>query len=157
MVAFGTTQFGGESPWRSHDFGKAAPADKAATGTARRGKRILIVEDETILAMDIQATLCAAGFAVAGIASDADQACRLAEATHPALAIMDIRLARGSDGIEAAATILRDFGIKSVFLSAHLDADTRRRAQTAHPHALLDKPVEPGRLIAVVGEALNAV
>lgn len=141
--------------WPGSPPPRASASDGARPGGVE-GKRILIVEDETILAMDIQATLLAAGFEVAGVASDAAQACRLAEATRPALAIMDIRLARGGDGIEAAATILRNFGIKSVFLSAHLDADTRRRAQAAHPHALLDKPVEPGRLIEVVGEALNA-
>jgi DNA-binding NarL/FixJ family response regulator len=133
-----------------------ASASDGARPDGADGKRVLIVEDETILAMDIQGMLRAAGFEVAGVASDAVQACRLAEATRPALAIMDIRLARGSDGIEAAATILRDFGIKSVLLSAHLDADTRRRAEAAHPYALLDKPVKPDRLIEVVGEALNA-
>jgi DNA-binding NarL/FixJ family response regulator len=132
-----------------------ANASDGARPDGADGKRVLIVEDETILAMDIQGMLRAAGFEVAGVASDAAQACRLAEATRPALAIMDIRLARGSDGIEAAATILRDFGIKSVLLSAHLDADTRRRAEAAHPYALLDKPVKPDRLIEVVGEALN--
>jgi DNA-binding NarL/FixJ family response regulator len=139
-----------EDPPRSND--DASRRDRKASDN----KRILIVEDETILALDLQATLIASGFEVAGVARDSIQAYSLAGETRPALVIMDIRLADGSDGVDAAAAILENFGIKSVFLSAHLDADTRKRAEIARPQALLNKPVEPGTLIQVVTQALKA-
>jgi len=118
-------------------------------------KRILIVEDETLIALDLQAIVLAAGYPLAGVAQDGAQAHRLASEARPSLVIMDIRLARGSDGIEAAKQIFESFGIRSVFLSAHLDAETRARAVVANPHALLSKPIEPNALLQVIARAFG--
>jgi len=134
-------------------------ARKAVDGRAHRiasGRgRVLIVEDEPWIAMDLERLIRDAGYDVAGLAHDADEALHIAEETRPALMLMDIRLAGARDGIDAAHDVYRRFGIRSIFVSGHFDGATRRRAEAVKPHAMLDKPIEPDRLIAAVRKALS--
>lgn len=105
--------------------------------------------------MELQETLARGGFDVVGLAGDGDSAVRLAGELAPSLVLMDIRLAAGGDGIESAIRILDLYGIRSLFVSGHLDAATRRRAESARPLAILDKPVPPADLLQVVTAALG--
>jgi CheY-like chemotaxis protein len=122
-----------------------------------RPKRILLVEDEIWIALDLERILVAAGYEVVRLAKEEMEALRLAETTRPSLVLMDVRLRDGSDGIDAATKIYEKFGIRSIFLSAHLDDDTRRRAAAAHPYAFIEKPFELSALLRQIGAALPGV
>ena len=102
-------------------------------------RRILIVEDEFILAFDLEARLLDMGYAVVGM-SDTGAAAVAAAARHqPDLILMDVRLSGEMDGIAAALEIHLSQDIPILFMSAYADAGTLRRAQTAAPHGFLSK------------------
>jgi DNA-binding NarL/FixJ family response regulator len=144
------------------DGGKAA--DDSAPGSASAERResvpgpcILLVEDDFLVGMEVQVGLEDAGYEVAGVAATAEEAVELAAERRPALVVMDIRLASERDGIDAALEIFRTFGIRSLFASAHVDAQVRRRAEPARPLGWVAKPYRVETLLAAVGEALDEV
>ena len=96
-------------------------------------KGILIVEDEAIVAMDIQARLESLGYNVLGTADSGARAITLASATRPDLVMMDIRLHGPMDGISAAETIHETTRSPIVFLTAHAEEPTLQRAKKAEP------------------------
>jgi PAS domain S-box-containing protein len=102
--------------------------------------RVLVVEDEAIVAKDIAATLKAMNYEVTGIAGTGEEALALASSTRPDLVLMDIMLPGGMDGIEAASRIQTRMGIPIVFLTAHADEATLTRAKAAAPYGYLIKP-----------------
>jgi DNA-binding NarL/FixJ family response regulator len=116
---------------------------------------VLIVEDEYLVATEIEAGLSESGFDVAGIATTAAEAIRLAQAEHPTLIVMDIRLADGRDGIEAAREIYQTTGIRCVFATAYTEPAMRERAEAAAPLGWLAKPYAIEGLIATVRAALD--
>ena len=115
-------------------------------------RRILLVEDDFFVALEMAYQLKAAGFEVTGIAKTAEEAVAMTEADKPDLAIMDIQLAGRRDGIEAAIDLASKFGIRSIFATAHDDDTTRRRAAAARPLGWLQKPYVPALLVAMVNE-----
>jgi DNA-binding NarL/FixJ family response regulator len=119
--------------------------------------RILVVEDQYFVAVDCELTLQTAGYECVGLATTADEAVQLANAEHPDLVVMDIRLANRSDGVQAAIDIFERFGIRSVFASGHPDAVVHRQAERAHPLGWLSKPYTPAALICAVEGALEEV
>jgi DNA-binding NarL/FixJ family response regulator len=116
---------------------------------------ILIVEDDFLVALQIEAALADAGYAVAGHAASAEEAFRAVEATRPALALMDIRLAGRMDGVDAALNLFRDYGVRCVFATAHSDPETRQRAAPAQPLGWLQKPYTMPAMVAAVQQALQ--
>jgi DNA-binding NarL/FixJ family response regulator len=116
--------------------------------------RVLIVEDDFLIAMQTEVALAAAGFEVVGPATTAEEAVALAGETQPALAVMDIRLASQRDGIDAARQIYQQFAIRCIFATAHDDAHTRGRAEPYAPLGWLPKPYTMASLVAAVAEAL---
>jgi len=121
----------------------------------RRSARLLIIEDDYLVGLELEYHLTAAGFAVVGIAATVDEALAMTAADKPELAIVDIRLADERDGVDAAVELNARFGIRSIFATAHADADTRRRGEAANPIAWLQKPYTPEALIALINEALR--
>jgi two-component system, response regulator PdtaR len=117
--------------------------------------RILIVEDDFLVASDMEAALTEAGFDLAGVASSAEQALALARAERPAIAVMDIRLAGKRDGIDAALELFDTLGIRCVFATAHYDEATKARAAPARPLAWVPKPYAMTSLINAVRVALQ--
>ncbi len=117
--------------------------------------RILIVEDDYFVGLQNEDMLTKAGFSVVGVATTADYALTLAARETPNLVLMDIRLAHSGDGIDAAIKLLQKHRIRSVFVTAHADPDTRSRAAAAHPLGWLVKPFTVGALIKAVREALS--
>ncbi|MBB5574942.1 MULTISPECIES: response regulator [Rhizobium] len=115
---------------------------------------ILIVEDDFFIAMDVEATLIAAGYSLAGIAASAEEAIHLAVSSRPALVIMDIRLAGKRDGVDAALELFRDHGIRCIFATAHADHEIIQRADPACPLAWLQKPYSMTSLVGAVQKAL---
>jgi DNA-binding NarL/FixJ family response regulator len=130
-----------------------------ATGAAKQTEtpaRILVVEDDFLVATDVEAALLDAGFDVVGVAETAEHAIELAAAENPALILMDIRLAGRRDGIDTAIQIYREHGIRCLFASAHSDGLARNRAEPAKPLGWLQKPYTMDRLVAAVKQALAA-
>jgi DNA-binding NarL/FixJ family response regulator len=116
--------------------------------------RVLVVEDDFLIAMQTEVALSTAGFEVVGPATTAEEAVALAGETQPALAVMDIRLASQRDGIDAARQIYQEFAIRCIFATAHDDAHTRGRAEPYAPLGWLPKPYTMASLVAAVAEAL---
>jgi DNA-binding NarL/FixJ family response regulator len=131
-------------------------SDPSGVGQTSAGPaRILIVEDDFLVASDMEMALTEAGMEIAGVASSAEKALELAEAERPALAVMDIRLAGKRDGIDAALDLFGTLGIRCVFATAHHDTATRARAEAAHPLAWVSKPYTMATLIEAVRDALK--
>jgi len=116
--------------------------------------RILLVEDDYLVGMEIEDGLAGAGYAVVAVARSAEEAVMLAERERPRLVIMDIRLAGERDGIDAAIEIERRLGIRSLFASAHGDSEIRARGESARPLGWIGKPYRVSALVAAVGDAL---
>ena len=128
--------------------------DLEAGNAAAVSARVLVVEDDHIVAMEIEHTLLDAGFVVVGIAVSADEALAMARSERPDLALMDIRLVGLRDGIDAAIDIFTQTGIRCIFATAHSDPSTRRKAQAARPLGWLSKPYTPSALVQAVRDAL---
>lgn len=116
--------------------------------------KILVVEDDFLVATEIEVALSHAGFVVTGVAASADEAIALAQSTTPDLAIVDIRLYGARDGVDAALIMFRDYAIRCIFATAHTDAVVRERAAPAAPLAWLQKPYTMPLLIDTVRQAL---
>ena len=121
---------------------------------ATAGSRILIVEDEAVVALDVRHRLNRLGYAVAGIVDSGEEAVRKVEELAPDAALMDIMLSGPMDGVEAAAIIRERFGTPVVFLTAHSDRATLRRAGTVGPYGYLIKPFEEPELQSALEIAL---
>jgi CheY-like chemotaxis protein len=132
-----------------------AKDDDAAAAAGNR-PRIVIVEDNWIIAAEIEVTLVEAGYHVIGIAMSAEQAVQLCSADRPDIVLMDIRLQGRRDGIEAAIELRDRYDIPSVFLTAHGEPETRRRAEPARPLGWIVKPVTGVALVRQLGEFLQA-
>lgn len=102
--------------------------------------KILIVEDEALIALEIEKRLRHLGHEVCGIASCDAAALKLAAEHRPDLLLMDIRLVGGMDGIEVAAMIRERLAIPTVYLTAHVDELTLERAKQTDPYGFLSKP-----------------
>ncbi len=117
--------------------------------------RILVVEDERLIALHIQRTLTEFGYALAGCVARGDDAVRKARAVRPDLVLMDIHLLGPMDGIQAATVIQEELHIPVIYLSAFADSTTMRRARTSAPFGYLVKPLKPAELVCAVEVALG--
>ena len=106
-----------------------------------------------LIAMDIEESVEEAGHRVIATAATASQAVAAAETHRPDVVLMDLRLADGSFGGDAAREILDRFAVRSIFLSGNLDPDTRSKLADLQPLAMLHKPFRADALL----KALEAV
>lgn len=118
------------------------------------GKRILVVDDEKIVNLDIQATLKRLGYVIADDAVTGPEAISKAAATRPDLILMDIKLQGEMDGIEAANIIIKKYDIPIVFLTAFSDEKTLCRAKLSGPFGYLLKPFEEREVRSAIEIAL---
>ncbi|RKZ00257.1 MAG: hypothetical protein DRQ13_00800 [Ignavibacteriae bacterium] len=116
--------------------------------------KILIVEDEVIVARNIERRLISAGYKVAGIASSAEEAIELAASLKPDLVLMDIKLKGKMDGIDAAKAIRNSYRLPIIYLTSYTDEETFQRAKTTDPFGYLIKPFELKELNRSVEMAL---
>ncbi len=116
--------------------------------------RILVVEDEAIVTMEIEERLAAMGYKVAGIVSSGEQALNLAREQRPDLVLMDIRLDGDMDGISAAEEIRKQFQVPVIFLTAYSEDSTLERAKRAEPYGYLLKPFDDRELRSTIEIAL---
>lgn len=130
------------------------PEDRTPMARTHHG-RILIVEDQGIVATDIEGCLEDSGFEVTAIATSMADAIREVSKSRPDLVLMDIRIQGEADGIDAADRLRRDFGLPIIYLTAHDDQDTLARAKRTEPMAFILKPFKPAELTSAVEIALN--
>lgn len=115
------------------------------------GPRILIVEDERMIAEYYRIIVENLGYSVCGIAKTAEEAVRLAEAEDPALVFMDVRLVGERDGVDAAIAIHHRKPVPTIYVTGSHEPETIARIRTDHPSDILRKPV----LEAQLRDALN--
>lgn len=131
--------------------GSSAMRSDPAVGTA---PRILIVEDEALIAWNLQSLVEGLGYAVCGTASTGARAIGLAELEKPDLILMDVRLADRISGIEAAEQILADRPVQIVFVTAFNDRETAGRIAALGAQRL-SKPVIPHMLAVLLQQLLR--
>jgi signal transduction histidine kinase len=117
--------------------------------------RVLIVEDESIIALDIQTSLRTAGYQVVSIAATAEEAINDTAHLQPDLVLMDIRLDGEMDGVETAEYIRQKWQLPIVFLTAHADENTLTRAKKSQPFGYILKPFDDRELITTIEIALS--
>lgn len=117
--------------------------------------KILIVEDEMILAVSMRITLEEGGFTVSFIVPTGEEALLRVADEPPDLVLMDIKLAGKMDGVEAARQIKRIHNIPVVFLTGNTDNMTIKQALDVSPSGFLQKPVEDYELVSAVVTALK--
>jgi len=117
--------------------------------------RILIAEDERIVAEDIKRSLERFGYEISAIVASGQAAIKKAKEGNPDLVLMDIVLEGALDGIEAAQEIRNQFKIPVVFLTAYADEHTLLRAKLAEPYGYIMKPFEDRELYAAIEITLS--
>ncbi|MBC7185639.1 MAG: response regulator [Calditrichaeota bacterium] len=118
--------------------------------------KILVVEDEQIVALDMKGMLQRLGYVVTGLAATGEQAIDKAGLTRPDLVLMDIKLRGEMDGVQAAQEIKARYGIPVIYLTANTDPETYERAMATGPVGYLQKPFELEVLAAALAKALQA-
>ena len=132
----------------SEDDGVTTPAAPAA------GLKVLVVEDEALIRMDLAEMLTEEGYVVAGEAGDGEQAVKLARRLHPDLVIMDIKMPK-VDGIAAAASIVEERIAPVVMLTAFSQRDLIEQARDAGAMAYLVKPFARHELVPAIELAVS--
>ncbi len=118
-------------------------------------KRILVVEDEGIIARDLSAMLEQMGHSVTGQAGTYAEAMELASILPPHLVLMDIKIRGPLDGVATAEEIRKRLGLPVVFVTAHADAHTLQRANVSQPFGYVVKPFNESALRVAIEVALN--
>jgi len=113
---------------------------------------VLIIEDEPIIALDLTRLVRELGHRVTGAAATRDEAVALAEEAPPGLVLADIRLADGSNGMDAAAEILRRHDVPVIFITAF--PERLLTGERPEPTFLITKPFQPETVKAAIGQAL---
>ncbi|HUO98643.1 MAG TPA: response regulator [Rhizomicrobium sp.] len=114
--------------------------------------RVLIVEDEAIIALDLENLVNDLGHRVVGIATTRDDAVRLARQRRPELVLTDIKLADGSSGVDAAMAIVKEMDVPVVFITAY--PEFLLTGQRPEPTYLVTKPFSRDTVRATIGQAL---
>jgi DNA-binding response OmpR family regulator len=122
--------------------------------TAPSQHKIVIVEDEGLIAADLKGRLTSAGYAVSGIADSGPQAFEVIRNTSPDLVLMDIRIKGEIDGIQVAEKVRHDHNIPVVYLTAFEDRETLARAAQTQAFGYIKKPIASASLRGAIELAL---
>jgi len=138
----------GESP---EDVEQAIVQAQAAI-ERQLASRVLIIEDESIIALDLENLVAELGHKVVGSAATKDEAVTKARAQKPGLVLADINLGEGGSGIDAVTEILRTFDIPVIFITAY--PERLLTGERPEPTYLITKPFLPETVQATIGQAL---
>jgi two-component system, response regulator PdtaR len=116
---------------------------------------VLIVEDQMLIAWHLSDLIEGAGHQVLAIARDPAEAMAAAAKQRPDFALMDIRLHGGTSGLEAARMLFECWGVRSIYLSANLDRETRAQAEPLQPLGFIGKPFLPAEVLEAVEGAVR--
>ncbi len=117
--------------------------------------RILIVEDEALVAADLRQRLLGFGYDVAGVASTGSEALEIARQVHPDLMLLDIKLPGSPDGIGVGERLREEEFIPAIYLTAYSDDEMVERARKTHPYGFIIKPFNERQLFATIQIALS--
>ncbi len=123
--------------------------------SSMKSEKIMVVEDEWVVADQLCRDLKDLGYTVCSTASTGDEAIRKAEADRPDLILMDIVLKGKMNGIEAAGRIASQFNIPVLYLTAHTNSEYIERAKQTNPFGYLVKPYNQKELYATIEMALH--
>lgn len=113
---------------------------------------ILIIEDEPLIAMDLEALVEGLGHNVTGVARTRTEAVKLAASKRPGLILADIQLADGSSGLDAVNDLLKSFEVPVIFITAY--PERFLTGERPEPAFLIAKPFQPANVSAVISQAL---
>jgi CheY-like chemotaxis protein len=113
---------------------------------------VLVIEDETLIAIELERLLDSLGHRLMGVARTHAEALHLTKTTRPGLILADIQLADGSSGIEAVNELLRSFEAPVVFITAY--PERFLTGERPEPAFLISKPFQPAMVMAIVSQAL---
>jgi CheY-like chemotaxis protein len=122
---------------------------------ALKRSKILLVEDESLIALYLTDTLEDMGYTVCGVASSGTEAIEIAGRERPDLALVDIGLRGNIDGIETARILTESYATAIVFTSGAADPATRERAAAVQPLGFLQKPYDADKLKAALDGAFR--
>jgi CheY-like chemotaxis protein len=117
--------------------------------------RVLIAEDERLVARDLERRLRGLGYIVVALVSTGTEAVDQALEQKPDMVLMDIRLRGQMDGIEAVAAIRKQLDVRTIYMTAYTDEATMARAQATQPDAVLHKPFSSRSLQQTVQRILS--
>ncbi len=116
--------------------------------------QVLIVEDDGIIAMDLESRMKQLGYGVTGIAGYGEQAIEKVKENAPDVVLMDIILKGEIDGIEAAEEIRTQYDIPVIFITGYADKERLKRAKLAYPFGFIIKPFQDKDLEVTIEMAL---
>ncbi|MBR32640.1 MAG: hypothetical protein CMN77_15155 [Spirochaetaceae bacterium] len=117
--------------------------------------RLLVVEDDRIVALDIQKKLQGLGYQVVAVTESGADTLECMKSKSVDLVIMDVRIRGDMDGIDTALIVQKDFGVPVVYITGHADSPTLNRIQDSQPFGFLLKPFGERELDTVIQIALN--
>ena len=130
-------------------------ARTAAANPLNTGARVMVVEDEAVVALHLRQELLKLGYTVAGVATAGEQALKMVEEVFPDVVLMDIHIQGELDGIETAKRIPRYLHIPVIYLTAYSEDTTLKRAGDTYPYGYLIKPFLDRELHATIKMALE--
>lgn len=119
---------------------------------SQKSARVLVIEDEAIIAMDLEAIVEDLGHDVVATAATADDAVAAARKEHPDLVLADIQLADGSSGVDAVKVILEEMDVPVIFITAY--PERLLTGERPEPTYLVTKPFHTEEVVAAIGQAL---
>lgn len=131
---------------------QAAIVEAQSAIEAELATNVLIIEDEPIIALDLESLVRDLGHDVVGVAATRDEAVALAKSSRPGLVLADVRLADGSSGIDAATDILGAFDVPVIFITAY--PERLLSGERPEPAYLITKPFLAETVKATIGQAL---
>ncbi|NLG77168.1 MAG: response regulator [Xanthomonadaceae bacterium] len=117
--------------------------------------RILIVEDEALIALHLEQIVSDAGHRVVGIAFDPAEAAALAAKHRPDFAFVDMRLRHGGSGLDVARHLRDMYGMSSILVSGNLDVRSAEAAASLMPVAMIGKPFMPSTILGAIDLAVR--
>ncbi|MGB7250962.1 MAG: response regulator [Phormidesmis sp.] len=123
--------------------------------TAISATKVMVVEDESVISLDIKNSLTKLGYTVSGVAASGEVALMKIQNNRPDLILMDIHLKGEMSGIDVSEKVKSDFGIPIVYLTANADSSTFQEAKDTDPYGYLIKPFEERELGIAIEIALN--
>jgi DNA-binding NarL/FixJ family response regulator len=123
--------------------------------TAARMPRLVVVDDDNLLAAELAGLFTDVGYEVTGVANEAREGIALVDRTHPDVVVMDVRM-DGMSGTEAAGVLQRRHpDVPVVLLSAYSDEGIRKAAQDVNVAAYLVKGCSAGELLSTIGSVIK--
>ena len=120
-------------------------------------EKILVVDDDQTTGKIVEMQLKKMGYSVVSIAKTGSEAFKFAKIHTPDLVLMDINLGKGMDGVEAASTLMTQYGIPVIYVTAYADDDTLERAKKTRPYGYINKPLRETDIRTTISLAFERI